>query len=152
MDTYLTSLDKQIKAQNLKRISINSGGCGKAAAEFYKYFRKKKEYKILGVKVLARRQAKSSIYKIDKTGQCIGYYFDHLVLAIKHEEKEYYVDAIYGIKEASYYRKKFYTHLSPIPGYISIKNMEEYNKRDIWNCSFKTQDIRKLRTFLKKVL
>ena len=48
MDDFLINFSQKLKDQNFNKIHINRGGCGRAAVEFYKYFRKLNKYEVLG--------------------------------------------------------------------------------------------------------
>ena len=66
MDDFLTNFSQKLKDQNFDKIHINRGGCGRAAVEFYKYFRKLNKYEVLGIKILTDMSPKLSPRKTDK--------------------------------------------------------------------------------------
>ncbi len=151
MDDFLINFSQKLKDQNFDKIHINRGGCGRAAVEFYKYFRKLNKYEVLGIRVLSDMSPKLSPRKTDKTS-CLDMYFHHIVLAIKHEGIVYYVDAAYGIvPQSRYHTDTVFRHLKPMTGYINLKRMQSYlNRPGTWNTVFNVQKINKIRKFLKE--
>ena len=48
------------------------------------------------------------------------------------------------------YHKQIYHSLKPMTGYINLKRIQSYNKKDVWNSTFNVKNISKLRSFLKE--
>lgn len=151
MDDFLTSFSRRLKAQNFDSININRGGCGRAAVEFYKYFRRLGKYEVLGMKILTDMDTTLSPRKRDKNFT-LAHYFDHVVLAIKHQGVVYYVDAAYGVlPQSSYHSSTVFRRLKPMTGYINLKRMQFHLKQEgTWNTVFNVQKINKIRKFLKE--
>lgn len=152
MDKFLRKFHDDIIFSHFKNYDVNSGGCAKAAVEFYKFFNKLNKYKVLGIKILTSERIKASPIKTEKKlkEEGFGNYFDHVVLAIKHDNQVYYVDAIHGIVlQSMYHEVSRYTRLKPMPGYMSFKRMQYYcNRPHTWNRTFKHSNLKHIRKFL----
>lgn len=153
MERFLQQLHNSIKEQHFKRININSGGCGRAAIEFYKYFQSIPNIRVLGFKVLTDDTPKNrSIPVIHRHAQ-LPYYYSHIVLAIQVKGLTYYVDAVHGVVKADQYRSvSGYKHWKFLSGYVAPKVLKKHlSDSSIWNKSFDAKDIVKVRSFIRSL-
>lgn len=147
----LTHFSRELVARNFYQHNINCGGCARAAFEFYKFFKKQPEIKILGFKALSDVGTnKISIKKVSKNKQDVSEHFAHVVLLIEHNDIKYIVDAVHGVVTLKNYSLLYFRGCKRMTGYIPPKTLREYCKRRyIWNRRFDVEDIKHVRQFLK---
>lgn len=140
MNEELKKLSKYLSIANFKNININSGGCGRAALEFYKYLRRNSRYKLMGFKVLTS-------YPESNVNKNYLNSFEHIILVFKDLDSNltYYIDAVEGVKLFS---KLNYRYMK---GYLSYKQLKTNVLYNNWNTTFNVYDIKHLRSFLRTI-
>lgn len=153
MSPFLQDINNFILDKKLSQIYVNHGGCGKAAEYFFKFFKDKKNLKIVGIKILNPKcfvRGGEHIKKQILKGTEIGMH--HVVLLLKENDQIYCVDAAHGIIPLEYFIETYDPSLTFEKGYLNLKFLKYINKQnEKWNNTFCPERHSLLRKFFKEL-